>query len=699
MSTIEKTFKKIAPSLPSLEDWQKLEEQNDHATVSMEPVVDIIVPVYRGLEETLRCLYSVNSILQATPFRLIVINDKSPQAELVEWLEIIERMGFIELYNNQSNLGFVGSVNFGMKLHDDRDVVLLNSDTEVYGDWLDRLVQVSNLKTKIGTVTPLSNNAEICSYPHFIQDNDHELEIDGAGIDAFASILNKGSFVEAPTGVGFCMFIKRACINDVGYFNEEEFGRGYGEENDFCQRILRCGYLNVIAPNIYVRHYGSTSFGADKTKLIRSAIAKLAELHPNYALDVERFIAIDPLKKFRSRIDIARIKNLSSKYLITIISHNRGGGTERHVSELSRRIEDEEGFVLRFRPNHHDETFFEIDDDRFPNIGPFCLHADNQLFVHFLMEAEVDLLHLHHLVDLDLISADYFRITAKLANIPYDFTVHDYFSACPRINLIDQYGTYCSEPDISVCERCVKADDFIDIMNGRSVWEWRDRFGRMLRHARRVWVPNLDVANRMQRYFPTAKFDLRPHFDSSGSGQFQKNSTVSCNVERRDSRKKIAVLGVIGHHKGSSLLAEVARETLSLGLESEFVVIGYTDKDEELRSIGNVTITGPYNDKDVVMLLKEQNPDFVWMSSIWPETYSYTLSHVLDGGFTPVAFNFGAVAERMNSLGVGKLLPLELMLRPENLANELNKIDSSEPMSVMRTVTNYGSIRRDYYHL
>ncbi len=39
------------------------------------------------------------------------------------------------------------------------------------------------------------------------------------------------------------------------------------------------------------------------------------------------------------------------------------------------------------------------------------------------------------------------------------------------------------------------------------------------------------------------------------------------------------------------------------------------------------------------------------------------------------------------------------MLRPENLANELNKIDSSEPMSVMRTVTNYGSIRRDYYHL
>ena len=75
------------------------------------------------------------------------------------------------LIENSKNLGFVGTANIGLSLHKDRDVILLNSDTEVYDGWLDRMIAISKKDNNIATVTPFSNNATICSFPEFNQDN------------------------------------------------------------------------------------------------------------------------------------------------------------------------------------------------------------------------------------------------------------------------------------------------------------------------------------------------------------------------------------------------------------------------------------------------------------------------------------------------------------------------------------------------
>jgi len=103
------------------------------------PVVDLIVPVYRGLAETRRCLNSVLAFPQQISHEIVVIDDCSPEPELTAWLHELAETGTITLLENPVNTGFVNAVNRGMVLHSDRDVVLLNSDTEVHGDWLDRL--------------------------------------------------------------------------------------------------------------------------------------------------------------------------------------------------------------------------------------------------------------------------------------------------------------------------------------------------------------------------------------------------------------------------------------------------------------------------------------------------------------------------------------------------------------------------------
>jgi O-antigen biosynthesis protein len=140
----------------------------------------------------LRCLYSVLSSTGQTAFELVVIDDATPEAKLCEDLKHLAGQGLFTLLTNDQNRGFVYTVNRAIDLHPDRDVVLLNADTQVFNGWLDRLRQAALSDPRAGTVTPLSNNATICSYPRFLQDNPFCLELDYAELDALAAAVNAG---------------------------------------------------------------------------------------------------------------------------------------------------------------------------------------------------------------------------------------------------------------------------------------------------------------------------------------------------------------------------------------------------------------------------------------------------------------------------------------------------------------------------
>lgn len=172
------------PIEPTPQEWQVLKE--NQKVFKELPVVDVLVPVYRGYSETMRCLYNVLAFEQKTPFRLVVVEDCSPDLRLKTAIQKLCADGLLDLHSTKENLGFVGACNLGLALHADRDVILLNSDAEVYNDWLDRLYKAAYRKPNTATVTPFSNNATICSYPHFIKDNIESLEIDDAQLDLLA---------------------------------------------------------------------------------------------------------------------------------------------------------------------------------------------------------------------------------------------------------------------------------------------------------------------------------------------------------------------------------------------------------------------------------------------------------------------------------------------------------------------------------
>jgi len=219
--------------------------------------VDIIVPVYNGAAVLRRCLKSVLGSTSATPFAVILIDDASPDPSVQTVLATFASDERVTLLRNEVNFGFVGTVNRGMR-ESTRDVVLLNSDTEVSADWLDRLAGHA-AGEGVSSVTPMSNNATVFSFPSIPGGED----IDSTRFHEYDSALaqaNAGRSVEIPTGHGFCMFITRRSIEDVGLFDQEAFGRGYGEENDFCLRGRARGWRHLLATDTFVYHQGSVSF-------------------------------------------------------------------------------------------------------------------------------------------------------------------------------------------------------------------------------------------------------------------------------------------------------------------------------------------------------------------------------------------------------------------------------------------------------
>lgn len=267
--------------------------------------IDVVVPVYAGLEQTRQC---IESVLASWPRNqafetLIIVDDCSPEPAIKAFLAELPRNDKIAILTNAENMGYVRSVNRAMQ-HSNNDVVLLNSDTSVHDDWLDRLSRHAELDPTIGTVTPFSNNAEICSFPTM---RGRPALPDGfslATLDQACAWANALKGVELPTGIGFCLFVRRQCLGETGLFDEDCFGRGYGEEVDFCLRARALGWRHIFAGDVFVFHSGGVSFGNDTPRLKLEGDAQLRQRHPSFEQDVAEWVHRNPALLLRVRLAI-----------------------------------------------------------------------------------------------------------------------------------------------------------------------------------------------------------------------------------------------------------------------------------------------------------------------------------------------------------------------------------------------------------
>jgi GT2 family glycosyltransferase len=268
--------------------------------------IDIVIPVYRNLDLTRRCVESVRRAADPVMGTIYVINDASPEPELADYCDAIGAHEGVLLITHASNQGFVRSVNEGFAAAGQRDVVILNSDTEVPVNWLTRLRTAADREPKAASITPFSNNATICSYPHFCEDNQIPEGFDCDDFDTLFSGANAECTIEIPTAVGFCMYVRRGALDEVGKFDAGAFGRGYGEENDWCLRATAKGWKHLLAADVFVYHAGGASFGSDASEYQANALKVISERYPNYNRDIAQFVEADPIEVARYNVDTVR---------------------------------------------------------------------------------------------------------------------------------------------------------------------------------------------------------------------------------------------------------------------------------------------------------------------------------------------------------------------------------------------------------
>ena len=264
--------------------------------------IDVVVPIYNACEDFERCLYSL--FKHQDMYRIILIDDCSTDKRIKELLDTLQehQSERFEVIENEENLGYVKTVNKGIRMAKN-DVILLNSDTIVTGGWARKMRTCAYSRDHIATVTPFTNNGTECSIPEMGRNNEIP---EGFTIDSFAELVENCSVCWYPalvTAVGFCMYIRRVIIEEIGYFDEVNFGRGYGEENDFSLRATRKGYKNVLCDNAFVFHKGAASFSNSRNALIQKSAMVLEKLYPDFWPAMHLFWRSNPLKELHDRLN------------------------------------------------------------------------------------------------------------------------------------------------------------------------------------------------------------------------------------------------------------------------------------------------------------------------------------------------------------------------------------------------------------
>ncbi len=608
-------------------------------------MVDVIIPVFNAFEDLERCLASVERHRDGASFRLILVNDASTDARIAPLLERLQQHPWTDtlVLTNERNLGFVQTVNRAMALGTN-DVVLLNSDTQVTAGWLSQMLACAATDPHIATVTPFTNNGEICSYPVFCKATPAaQLDADAIA-DAMAALPSDTPCPDLPTGVGFCLFIRRQALDQLGLFDAEHFGTGYGEENDFCRRAHAANWRNVLCPRAYVLHVGGSSFLSQSSGFKADNLKVLQQRHPDYEDVVRDFIAADPVRPLREAVQqqlaVAQRDMLGQPARAgwLLVTHNFGGGVEKHVQDMAALLGDQVRVEV-LRP--WGTRGIQLQDPSGVTLRRVAGEAVDfaAMVTELLRSRAYARLHIHHLHGYppEVMQA------LQALNLPCDLTLHDFGIYCPQYALSSADGDYCGEPDLAGCEACVARRP--------NAWQlgaaaWRVRWGQFAQGAQRVFAPSATVRDKVRQHFPNLDITVLPHPPRLDWLAPPKQSI------------KVLVLGGLSRTKGLNEVVACAQHAKAHGLPLMFVVLGYPEHAVPVWPEMPLQVRGEYADADLPALARLERADVLCFPGRIPETYSYTLDVALALQLPIVATDTGAIAERLRHHIRARLVPV-----------------------------------------
>ena len=630
------------------------------APAALSPAV--LVPVYNAPDEVEACLRSL--LRHGGGARIIVIDDASSDPRIAPLLAQFHGHGGIEVHTNPTNLGFTGTMNYGIGLAGRADVVFLNADTEVTPGWLRKMRQAAYSEAKVATATALSDNAGAFSAPEIGAANQlpHGLSFDELGRALGQASLRL--YPEVPTGNGFCLYIRRDAIDAIGILDVQAFPRGYGEENDFCMRAVRAGWRHVVDDATYIHHVRSASFGAAKEDLMRRGRAEIDERYPEYGRLVHEAFQGIALSASRARVgEVAEVAALGKSPIrprLLFVLSTRTGGTPQTNEDLMLALADQyETFVLRcdsrvmelicFHEGHY--VTLKVHYLRDP-LAAFPHRSDEYDAVasSWILHHDIDLMHVRH------IGWHSIGLTecARALGVPVVFSFHDFYTICPTVKLLDQdlqfCGGHCTGTPGDCRYELWSAPD-LPKLKAAAVFDWRVQMATALAPCD-YFITTTPSARRLQcEAFPEIAgrpFAVIPH------GRDFPTFAVPGAPPSPGGPLRILVPGTITLAKGGAIVTDIA--ALAEPGEIEIHILGTLE--DRLQPGPNMVVHGAYRREEFADHVRRIAPHVGAVFSIWAETYSHTLTELWAAGLPVIGCDFGAVGDRLRDCGAGWLLEL-----------------------------------------
>jgi len=620
----------------------------------LEKPIDIIIPVYNGLQylEPL-----IKSIIKNTSmdYRIIMCDDKSSDEKVLPLLKQLKNENShinITLLENEQNLGFIKTVNKLVK-YVNNHFVLLNTDTEVPPFWIERLMYPIFEMKNIASTTPFTNAGTICSFPNYLEDNPIFENMNVEELDNYFQYINfEKTFIEIPTGVGFCMGVNKNLVNKIGMF-DEIFGKGYGEENDWCQRAIQNGYKNIHVPNLFVYHKHGGSFPSEeKQKLISQNLGVLNKKHPNYDEEIQKLIQKNQLENLREFIQI-KIKNKSLNTTL-IIDHGLGGGANHYIDEsIEKKIKNKQ-FTILIR---YDFNVLKVYNIRFLADGLDYKFSSPNLIDIFdvLSEFKINEIFLNSLVSYPNVqkTIQHIEILKERTKAKVILPIHDFFPVCPSYTLLNEKMEYCGIPqDFKICENCLKnnKNEFKIFEKEENIGNWRKSWNKINDLSDEIICFSNSSKDIFLKAYPNSdkKIKVIPH---DISGRYNK----IYNPSIKNDKIIIGILGGINEAKGANIIKDLVSYVDDNKLNVKIVVIGQISIPINSDSF---EVTGRYDKKSLPDIVEKLNISKFLIPSIWPETFSYTTDEIMQMGYPLVVFDLGAPAERVKHYELGKVIEI-----------------------------------------
>lgn len=538
------------------------------------------------------------------------------------------------------------------------DLLLLRPGVEVPPGWDIRLALAMDRQPAVAATVPLCDSASFIA----LLEPKKPSQINLARIDHLLLAHSPRREHEIPALFSGCCYLRRAALRVLEPDMAAQPPLSTGE---WCRWLAQAfrerGWGAVGCDHLYVLDHAP-----DRRRREMSAIEALADVrlieraHPLLGL---RLAVRDLLDQGGSAPTETPVRPPVQMH----VAHSWGGGLDYWIRQYCEGDRARDNLVLRsigtwgafgqrialYRSANMDQPL-RYWDLGFPIRATATAHLQYQMILREIVaEFHVEAILISSLVGHSL--------DALATGLPTVIVAHDYYPFCPAV--VIYFGGVCDRCEQERLQECFDRNEqnrFFRNANGAEWLSLRRRFVRLARaESVRFVVPSPAVAHHWQTLVPELRdkpFAVIPH------GLDFAPPRLPAPPARQ--KLRVVVLGSLAPQKGRALLEQVWP---LIAEHTELYLVGCDEDGEIFRDRPGITIIPRFRHDELANQMAAIGPDVGLLLSVWPETFSYTLSELWLLGIPVVAIDLGSFADRIQD-GVSGFL---CSPRPEAVADRL----------------------------